>query len=111
VPSVSLPAIVDAVNPYGRQASSGTPSYTKFPQDVLVRNPLAAPVSAGRFDLFKHLRIDGGFIVRQEELQIARRRCRFRFREPVDQFVKLLFAHPFPPMLQVYSMPALLAFQ
>jgi hypothetical protein len=68
-------------------------SSSKFPQDVLVCNPISSPVSAGRVDLFKHLRIDGSFIVRKEKFQIASRRSCFRFREPVHQFVKLLLAH------------------
>lgn len=58
-----------------------------------MRNPLAASVSAGSVDLLKHLRINWGFIVREKEFQIARRGDRFRFREPVYQFMKLLLAH------------------
>ena len=49
-----------------------------------------ALLRAGRIDAFKHLRIDGSFIVREEEFQVARRRACFRFREPVNQFVYLL---------------------
>jgi hypothetical protein len=48
---------------------------------------------ASRFNALKHLRIDGGFIMHDEEFQIARRFASFRLREPADQFVKLLLAH------------------
>jgi len=49
-----------------------------------------ALLRAGRIDAFQHLRIDGSFIVREEEFQVARRGACFRFREPVNQFVNLL---------------------
>ena len=52
-----------------------------------------ALLGAGGIDPFQHLRIDGGLIVCEKEFQIARRGSGFRFREPVDQFVKLWFAH------------------
>ena len=50
-------------------------------------------LGAGGIDPFQHLRIDGGLIVCEKEFQIARCGFGFRFREPVDQFVKLWFAH------------------
>ena len=42
-----------------------------------------ALLRAGRINALKHLRIDGGFIVREEEFQVARCGICFRFREPV----------------------------
>ena len=57
---------------------------------------------AGRIDAFKHLRIDGSFIVREEEFQVARRGACFRFREPVNQFVNLLLGLHRPIIYQYW---------
>ena len=50
----------------------------------------ATLLRASRINAFKHLRIDGSFILSEEEFQIAHRSARLRFREPVNQFVNLL---------------------
>ena len=57
---------------------------------------------AGRIDAFQHLRIDGSFIVREEEFQVARRGACFRFREPVNQFVNLLLGLHRPIIYQYW---------
>ncbi len=54
-------------------------------------------VRACGIDALQHVGIDGGFIVPDEEFQIARRRNRFGRRKPVHQFVKLLLAHSVSP--------------
>lgn len=61
-----------------------------------------ARLRAGRIDTFKHLRIDGGFIVREEEFQVARRGACFRFREPVNQLVNLLLGLHGPIVYQYW---------
>ena len=61
-----------------------------------------ARLRAGRIDAFKHLRIDGGFIVREEEFQVALRGACFRFREPVNQFVNLLLGLHCPIIYQYW---------
>lgn len=61
-----------------------------------------ALLRAGRIDAFQHLRIDGSFIVREEEFQVARRGACFRFREPVNQFVNLLLGLHCPIIYQYW---------
>jgi len=67
-----------------------------------MRDP-AALLRAGRIDALKHLRIDGSFIVRQQEFEVARRGACFRFREPVNQFVNLLLGLHCPNYLSILS--------
>ena len=66
-----------------------------------------ALLRAGRIDAFKHLRIDGSFIVREQEFQVARRRARFRFRQPVNQFVNFLLSLHCPIMYQYWQTGAM----
>ena len=61
-----------------------------------------ALLRAGRIDAFQHLRIDGSFIVREEEFQVAHRGACFRFREPVNQFVNLLLGLHCPIVYQYW---------
>lgn len=61
-----------------------------------------ALLRAGRIDAFQHLRIDGSFIVREEEFQVARRGACFRFRKPVNQFVNLLLGLHCPIIYQYW---------
>ena len=61
-----------------------------------------ALLRAGRIDAFQHLRIDGSFIVREEEFQVARRGACFRFREPINQFVNLLLGLHCPIVYQYW---------
>ncbi len=63
-----------------------------------------ARLRACRIDTFKHLRIDGGFIVREEEFQVACRSACLRFREPVNQLVNPLLGLHSPIIYQYWHM-------
>ena len=62
-----------------------------------------ALLGASRINAPEHLRIDGRLLMREEELQEARRSDRFGFRKPFHQFMKLLFrVHSVSPTFTVY---------